>query len=123
MTPAFHATPALAGEWRSQLTPVQSAAAGDTLEAALIIGADGSLSGTVGTAQVTGRIANNRSWFGRLMNWRDDYAIRGILSQPVRPYRDVTADRFAGVLAARDRRLDGVLSLANRPLRVRLVKH
>jgi hypothetical protein len=122
MTPAFHATPALAGEWRSQLTPALSSPAADRLEAALVIGADGSLSGTIGAAQVTGRIANNRSWFGRLMNWREDFAIRGTLSQPVSPSRDVTADRFTGLLAARDRSLNGVLSLANRPLRVRLIR-
>jgi hypothetical protein len=122
MTPAFRASPALAGEWRSPLTSTLKTPPANRLDAALIVGADGSLSGAIGGARITGRIANNRSWFGRLMSWREDYAIRGALSQPASPYRDAAAERFTGLLGARGPNLEGVLLLANRRWRVRFVK-
>lgn len=44
----------------------------------LIIGQDSSVSGTIGADAVVGaRIMANRTWFGRAMNWRTDYLIRG----------------------------------------------
>jgi hypothetical protein len=121
MTPAFHGSPETVGRWRSPLTPAPAAVPGE-FQAALIIGVDGSLTGTIGNAQVTGRIENNRSWFGRLMHWREDYALRGALSQPVGFHGEAVADRFTGLLMARGGNLEGVLYLANRPLRVRMVK-
>jgi hypothetical protein len=38
----------------------------------LTIAPDGAVSGSL-----KGRIAPNRSWFGRLMSWRSDYIVRG----------------------------------------------
>jgi hypothetical protein len=46
--------------------------------AALLISADGTVAGHIGdTAVASGRIRNNRSWFGNLMHWRDPYEMSG----------------------------------------------
>lgn len=50
-------------------------------ETRLVIGPDGEVSGTIGADPIIGaRLVPNRSWFGKLMNWRSDYLIRGGVS-------------------------------------------
>jgi len=56
---------AVAGTWSDETTR-------------LIIGPEGSVSGTIGADAIIGaRIESNRTWFGRVLNWRSDYLIRG----------------------------------------------
>jgi hypothetical protein len=74
MTPALRPSADMVGSWcgegRFPSRPGE--------QVALLISADGEVSGRVGdTALTGGRIGNNRSWFGNLMNWREPYEIRG----------------------------------------------
>jgi hypothetical protein len=67
MTPSLNPPPELATAWYSAAANVH-----------LFIHPDASVAGTVGTEALIGaRILNNRSWFGKLMHWRDDYRING----------------------------------------------
>jgi len=73
MTPALRPNSNLAGRWQS--TP------GSPLSAALEIHSDGRVTGAVADIPlVDARFANNRTWFGRLMHWRNEYSLeaRGI---------------------------------------------
>jgi hypothetical protein len=88
---------------------------------------DGSVSGTVGDATLTnGEFIRNRSWFGRLMNWRTDYMIRGTLSQVVESYGGAAGDRFSAPVNPRGPELDGSLFLSHpgvpKPLGLNLKK-
>jgi len=66
MTP-LNPPPDVAAAWHSTAANVH-----------LFIHPDASVTGTVATEAITGaRIVNNRSWFGKLMHWRDDYRISG----------------------------------------------
>jgi len=78
MTPALHPAPALAGAWhaRAQAWPGPS-----EIEILLTVNADGTVSGRIGGATVSGaRITGNRTRLGRVLHWRTDYIIRGELS-------------------------------------------
>src|ERR1017187_8180659 len=75
------------GRGHANLTTVSRQALPDEIPVVFTIGPDGSVSGAVGNAALTnGQLAANRSWFGRLMNWRTDYVIRGTLSRVVESY-------------------------------------
>jgi hypothetical protein len=79
MTPSASPGTALAGTWSS----------GDTV---IAIHADGAVTGAI-----TGKIAYNRTWFGRLMHWRGEYLVQG-----------TTAGRpFVAALDLRDAELTG----------------
>jgi len=92
----------LAGNWSDE-------------NAAFTIAPDGAVSGEVlGQPLSNGRFIGNRSWFGRLMNWRTDYLIRGSAGG-----RSVTAP-----MMFQDSELRGSVSVRQgRPQRLRLKKH
>jgi hypothetical protein len=79
MTPALRPSAELVGRWHGQAdTGLRQTASPRYIEVDFSIAADGTVSGHVGDRAFTGgRIANNRSWFGALMHWRDPYEIRG----------------------------------------------
>jgi hypothetical protein len=105
MTPAFHPPPDMVGTWEAKLT---------TMDAVFIINPDASVSGRIGDASLmNARIVYNRSWFGKLMNWRTDYLIVGKLSR---------GDRFTAPLMLRGVGLEGTLVLLQRPVGLRLRK-
>jgi hypothetical protein len=80
MTPAFRPTAAMVGEWRATPAWLPGQAAADEPETVFVINPDGSVTGRVGDAAVMGgRMGYARSWFGKLMKWRTDYAIHGRL--------------------------------------------
>jgi hypothetical protein len=117
MTPSFRPSVAMVGEWRAT-TPTRFA-----LHVVFVIHSDGSVTGRVGDAEVlSGRMANNRSWFGKLMNWRDDYAIRGRLSHAVQVSERVAGDQFSAPLMSKGQELDGSLFLGGQPVRMTLRK-
>lgn len=123
MTAAFRPPAAITGEWRATLTAARADAASSALEVVFVIHPDGSVTGQVGDAALTsGRMENNRSWFGSLMNWREEYAMRGSLSHAIQASKDVSSDRFAAPLTSSGQELRGALFLANYPLRMTLTK-
>ena len=123
MTPAFRPSADMVGEWRATLTRVLAEPASNSLDVVFVIHPDGSVAGRVGDAAlISGRMAYNRSWFGKLMHWRDDYAMRGKLSHVVRASEHVTGDQFTAALMTKGQSLEGSLFLANQPLRLRLTK-
>jgi len=81
MTPAFDPASELVGSWQAKAEAWPGPTEIDVL---LTMNADGVVSGSIGGATVIGaRIAANRTWFGRALNWRTDYLIRGQLSGTV----------------------------------------
>jgi hypothetical protein len=69
MTARLRPSADLVGHWHARLP---------AFEIDLLISGDGQVSGRVGDTPITNaRIANDRSWFGVLMHWRDPYKIRG----------------------------------------------
>jgi len=127
MTPAGPPPAGIVGTWSANLTTVTRQPLQDEIPVVFTIGPDGSVSGTVGNAALTsGQILPNRSWFGRLMNWRAPYEIRGALSQEVRSYGGTAGDRFTAGLDLRGSELDGALFLSHpgvpKPLGVHLQK-
>lgn len=120
MTPAFRPPAAMLGEWRATTRALPAPASG-TLDVVFIIHSHGSVTGSIGDATlVDGRIAYNRSWFGRLMRWRDDYAMRG--RYIVRGSDWVAGDQFTAALMSKGQDLDGSPFLRGQPLRVALRK-
>jgi hypothetical protein len=91
---------------------------------AFTIHPDGSVTGQVGDAAVlSGRMAYNRSWFGKLMNWRLKYAVHGKLDHAVRGSGGfILADQFTAPLTMQGRYLSGALYFKRRVLHVALVK-
>jgi hypothetical protein len=123
MTAALHPKPELAGTWRARVTGPRGRPLPTPIEVVLSIHADASVSGTAGPATLLGgRIFNNRSWFGELMHWRDDYGIEGKLSEPLRIYESLADDRFSAGLDRRGPNLEGSLVVAQFPLRLALKK-
>lgn len=114
MTPAGPLPAAIVGTWSANLTTVSRQPLPDEILVVFNIGPGGSVSGTVGDAALTsGQLLPNRSWFGRLMNWRAPYEIRGALSQEVRSYGGTAGDRFAAGLDLRGSELQGALFLSH----------
>ena len=73
-----------------------------------------SVSGRIGDATlINGRIIYNRSWFGKLMNWRTDYLIVGNLPR---------GDRFTAPLTMTGVGLEGALFLSQRQFSLKLRK-
>jgi hypothetical protein len=100
MTPSFDSQAGVVGAWRDQ-------------NVSLKVNPDGSVSGQVGDEAIAhGRLWGNRSWFGRLMNWRTDYLVRG----------DLAGRSFSGAFSVRDGTLEGSLFVSGKPRRVRLVR-
>jgi hypothetical protein len=121
MTPAFRPSPELVGSWQGDLKLPQEVAVD------LRVDVDGSVHGAIGNAAVIeGRITFNRSWFGRLMNWRTDYLIRGRLSGALES-GGAAGHRFAAPLNLRTSKLTGSMFLSNprrpMPLRLELTRH
>jgi hypothetical protein len=102
------------GTWHANLTTVSRQPLSDEIPVVFTVGLDGSVSGTVGDATlINGQIERNRSWFGKLMNWRTDYLIRGALSQVVESYGGTAGDRFTAPLNPRGHELDGAIFLSH----------
>jgi hypothetical protein len=119
MTPSGPVPEQMQGTWRGN--------APGEIPAVLTVAADGSVSGSVGNAALLhARLHRNRSWFGRLMNWRTDWMMQGELAQPIASYGGSTGSRFSLPLTRRGAELDGSLFLARpgapRPLHFLLRK-
>jgi hypothetical protein len=127
MTRAGRPPAGMVGTWHANLTTVSTQPLPHEISVVFTIGPDGSVSGAVGNAALTsGRFVPNRSWFGRLMNWRTDYLIQGTLSRVVESYGGTAGDRFSAPLNPRGSELDGALFLfhpgAPKPLGLKLKK-
>ena len=129
MTPSFRPPAAMAGEWRKvpMGAPVARVPADPdwrALNVVFTIHPDGSVTGQVGDAAVlSDRMAYNRSWFGKLMNWRLAYAVHGKLDHAVQESgRFVFAGQFTAPLTMQGRYLSGALYFKRRILHVALVK-
>jgi len=104
----------MTGTWYANLTMVSGQRLPAEIPVVFTIGPDGSVSGTVGNAALTkGQFVGNRSWFGRLTNWRTDYLIRGTLSRVVESYGGTAGDRFSAPLNLRGSELGGSLFLSH----------
>jgi hypothetical protein len=104
----------MVGTWHANLTTVSRQPLRDGILVVFAIGPDGSVSGAVGNAALThGQFVCNRSWFGRLMNWRTDYLIRGTLSRVVESYGGTAGDHFSAPLNASGPELAGALFLSH----------
>ena len=123
MTAPLHPGPEIAGTWRALVTGPRGRPLATPIDVVLTIHPDASVSGTVGPATLLGgRIFNNRSWFGKLMHWREDYGIEGKLTETLRLYDNVADDRFSAGLERRGPNLEGSLVVAQFPLRLALKK-
>jgi hypothetical protein len=119
MTAVFRPSAAMTGEWRATL----SEPASSTLDVVFAIHSDGSVTGRAGDATVIGgRMQYDRSWFGKFMNWRNEYAIHGGLSHPVRASEHIAAGQFTALLTMRAQDLAGSMSLEGQAFRMRLKK-
>jgi hypothetical protein len=104
----------LVGTWQASLTTVSRQPLPTEIPVAFTIGPDGSVAGSIGNAVVIhGQFERNRSWFGRLMNWRTEYMIQGTLSQVVESYGGTAGDRFSAPLEPRGAELHGALFLSH----------
>jgi hypothetical protein len=119
MTPTLRPDSDLLGAWQGIpiLAPVNH-----PVSAEFIIHSDGSVTGAIGDATVTGRITYGRSWFGRLLNMNSPYRITGQLSSVVRVSKEIWGDRFSMPMETRGAVLDGSLFLRNRPVRLLLTR-
>ncbi|MGA2245911.1 MAG: hypothetical protein ABSH48_13000 [Verrucomicrobiota bacterium] len=71
-------TPAMAGHWEGNARIIVSWCRQKCLSVKVDIHEDGSVSGTVGDAKLTGgRFESNRGWLLRKLNWSCDYLITG----------------------------------------------
>ena len=114
MTPVGPPAAEMVGTWQASLTTVSRQPLPDEIPVAFTIGPDGSVSGSIGRATLTnGRFVRNRSWFGRLLNWRTEYQIRGTLSRVVESYGGTAGDRFSAPLQPRGAELHGALFLSH----------
>jgi hypothetical protein len=98
MTPALRPS-TMAGSWQSE---------GGGTEVIFAIHPDGSVAGKIGEAAFEdGRLTGNRSWFGRLMNWRTNYWIRGTLSG--------SGEKFSAPLNFNGEVLEGTVFVSDKP--------
>jgi hypothetical protein len=96
MTAAGRPPAEAVGTWTAEVTKVSREPLPGGIPVELTVHADGSVSGTIGGKQLTsGRLMQNRSWFGRMMNWRTEYLIRGTLAGAVESYGGAGGDRFS----------------------------
>jgi hypothetical protein len=71
-------TPAMVGHWEGDARIIVSWCHQKNLTVKVNIHADGSVTGTVGDAKLTGgRFDSNRGWLLRKLNWSCDYMITG----------------------------------------------
>ena len=117
----------MAGTWSAVLTTVSGQPLIAEIPVVLTIEPDGSVAGTIGDAKLTGgRLLPNRSWFGRLMKWRTEFVIQGILSHAVQSCGDTKGDRFSAPVNPAAQELAGSLFLWHpgppAPLGLRLIK-
>ncbi|MGA2273291.1 MAG: hypothetical protein ABSH00_07045 [Bryobacteraceae bacterium] len=115
----------MVGTWSAALTTVSGRPLPHEIPAVLAIGPDGSVAGEIGGAElISGRLLRSRSWFGRLMNWRTDYVIRGTLSRVVESYGGTAGDHFSAPVSFSAQELAGSLFLSHpgapKPLGLRL---
>ena len=127
MTPAARPPAEMVGTWYANLTTMSRQPLSATIPVVFTIDPDGSVSGTIGNARLTGgQLVPNRSWFGRLMHWRTSYLIRGALSQVVESEGAIAGDRFSAPLNSRGSELGGALFLSHpgtpMPLSLNLTK-
>jgi hypothetical protein len=100
-TPKLDAAP-FAGEWVADIP------------AEFNIAADGKVTGSIaGVPILEAEIIGNRSWFGRLLNWRTDYIIRGRLTRLAETPAGPSGDRFTAPINAAGADLRGTLFLAH----------
>ena len=118
MTPSFRPTAAMVGEWRA------AAIGAPGLDVVFVVHADATVTGQVGDAAVLdGRMGYNRSWFGRLMNWREEYAIRGRVDHAVRASELLEyAGQFTAALSMKGAELRGDVMFRYRGISVELRK-
>jgi len=113
------------GTWSATLTTVSGRPLPNPIPIEIKIAPGGSVTGLVGGADLTGgELVRNRSWFGQLVNWRTDYAIRGWLSREVQGVVGSTGGPISALLDSSGDRLHGTISLPQsgppRSLRVEL---
>jgi hypothetical protein len=114
MTPVGPLPAGMVGTWQASLTIVSRQPLPDEIPVTFTIGPDGSVSGSIGSAALTnGQFVRNRSWFGRMLNWRTEYQIRGTLSQLVESSGGAAGDRFSAPLQPRGKELHGALFLSH----------
>jgi hypothetical protein len=88
----------------------------------IFIQPDAAVTGTVGAAEFHGRIRNDRSWFGNLMNWRNQYWLSGRLSENVQLTRFDTGDELGAGLTRRGAMLNGGFGTRRGPVRLYLAR-
>lgn len=98
MTPALRMSDGLAGTWQAPFVT-------------LTLHPDATVTGVMnGTEVVEGRIANNRSWFGRLMHINSEYLVTG----------STAGRQFLMPLTPRGEALEGSLVIHGQPQRLDL---
>ena len=101
----------IAGIWIAEMTTMT----GDPLPAtvSLTINRNGTVYGRIGEVQLeSGRFFYNRSWFGRLMHWRTDYRVAGLLDEVVQINGEDAGEVFSITLTKSDGGMRGELQLA-----------
>ena len=76
-------TPPMVGHWEGSARIIVIWCKQEQLPVVLDIQADGTVTGTVGDAQLSGgRLLRNRGWLGRKLHLATDYIVRGDLNGP-----------------------------------------
>lgn len=87
-------TPAMAGDWEGNTRIIVSWCQQKNLALKLDIHADGSVSGSVGDAKLTGGcFEQNHGWLGRKLNLATDYIIRGKLDGAIVAAEGIALER------------------------------
>jgi len=87
-------TPAMVGTWEGSAHIVVSWCHQTNLPVVVEIHSDGTVTGTVGDAKLTGgRLDQNRGWLGRRLNLATDYLIAGGLDGPIVSAEGITRER------------------------------
>jgi hypothetical protein len=96
-------TPAMIGHWEGTAHIVASWVHQTNLPVKVDIHADGTVSGTVGDANLTdGHFLRNRGWLFRQLNWATDYVIAGGLDGPIVAAEGITRSSVAIPLNFKD---------------------
>ena len=112
MTPALAVSPAITGSWQARAEAWPGPTEIDIL---LTVSSDGTVSGKIGGAALAGaRLTGNRTWLGRLLNWRTDYIIRGEISGTVGATPLTNGDRFTAPINLEGPELAGSIFTSGR---------
>lgn len=101
----------IVGTWMAEMNTMT----GDSLPAtvSLTINRNGTVSGRIGEVPLaSGRFFYNRSWFGRLMRWRTDYRVAGLLDGIVQLNGEDAGETFSIILTRTDGGMHGELQLS-----------